>query len=233
MHGRENQWEQVAIAPAELLGGASPGPGIYYVALRAPEELRREDVYGEPAAKDAPAPARELLLNFTNLGMTAKLAGPSGLVWVTRLSDGQPQAGAAITIRDAKGKVRWHGTTDADGVAMTPGSAQLLPHKPAAPPAPVVANQEDGEDGEDGEDEGGGAGGDFTGPRAAELLVFARVGNDVTWVNPSRAGGSRPGIFTSPPTPRLGRSSCADFSTPIGDSIAPATPSICAGSRAR
>ncbi len=119
--------------------------------------------------------------------MTAKLAGPSGLVWVTRLSDGQPQAGAAITIRDAKGKVRWHGTTDADGVAITPGSAQLLPHKAATPSPPVAVGNE--EDGEDGEDEGDGRGGDFTGPRAAELLVFARVGNDLTWVNPSRAGG--------------------------------------------
>ncbi len=51
VHGRENQWEQVAIAPGELLGGASPGPGIYYVALRAPEEPPRENVYAEPAAK--------------------------------------------------------------------------------------------------------------------------------------------------------------------------------------
>jgi uncharacterized protein YfaS (alpha-2-macroglobulin family) len=180
VHGKQNQWQQVEIAPAKLLGGKAPSPGIYYVALRAPEDLRPTNVY-RPQPADGPPPARELLLNFTNLGMTAKLAGPSGLVWVTRLSDGQPQANAAITIRDALGKVRWRGTTGADGVAVTPGRAQLLPHKrQAASPEPEA---------QVGEGEGDFAEGDFDGPHAAALLVFARVGDDVTWVNPGRPGG--------------------------------------------
>ncbi|HSS37518.1 MAG TPA: MG2 domain-containing protein, partial [Polyangia bacterium] len=140
-------------------------------------------------AKDGQPRARELLLNFTNLGVTAKLAGPSGLIWVTRLSDGQPQAGAAITIRDAKGKVRWHGTTDADGVAITPGRAQLLPRKKASPEAPRPDFVGQNGDGADDEGEGDFDGGDFTEQHAADLLVFARVGNDVTWVNPTRVGG--------------------------------------------
>jgi len=121
--GRKNQWDQIQIEPAKLLGSASPPGGFYYLALRAPEE---------PHAGVAEPPAREMLLNFTNLGVTAKLSGPSGLVWVTRLSDGQPQPGAEVSIRDAKGKVRWHGTTGADGLVVTPGQAQLLPREKQA-----------------------------------------------------------------------------------------------------
>ena len=116
--GRKNQWDQIQIEPAKLLGSSSPPAGFYYIALRAPEEPH-------PGVA-LPAP-REMLLNFTNLGVTAKLSGPSGLVWVTRLSDGKPQPGAEVSIRDRKGKVRWHGTTDVDGIAVTPGQAQLLP----------------------------------------------------------------------------------------------------------
>ncbi|HXU05341.1 MAG TPA: MG2 domain-containing protein, partial [Polyangia bacterium] len=175
--GRQNQWDQIQIEPAKLLGSAAPPTGFYYVALRAPEEPH-------PGAAD-PRP-RELLLNFTNLGVTAKLSGPSGLVWVTRLSDGQPQPGAEVAIRDAKGKIRWRGTTDADGLAVTPGQAQLLPKDKRAQRNHASA----GEAGEgEGEGEGDFAEGDFAMPHAADMMVFARFGKDTTWVNPERIGG--------------------------------------------
>ena len=85
--GRKNHWTQVQIEPAKLLGRRGPArrpllPG----AARA----RRAGAGREREGREP----RELLLNFTNLGVTAKLSGPSGLVWVTRLSDGQPQPGA-------------------------------------------------------------------------------------------------------------------------------------------
>jgi uncharacterized protein YfaS (alpha-2-macroglobulin family) len=175
--GKQNQWQQVAIEPAKLLGSKAPPTGFYYVALRAPEEPLSDD--GKPRVD-------ELLLNFTNLGVTAKLAGPSGLVWVTRLSDGQPQPGADVSIRDGKGKVLWRGKTGPDGAAVTPGRAQLQPQKahPATPPrVPDDGDEnEGGEGGEEGE-------GDFGVRSVAELLVFARSGGDVTWVNPAREGG--------------------------------------------
>ena len=94
--GRKNDWSQVQIEPAKLLGAAAQPGGLYYLVLQAPEE---------PEEPGNGREARELLLNFTNLGVTAKLSGPSGLVWVTRLSDGQPQPGAEVSIRDAEGKV--------------------------------------------------------------------------------------------------------------------------------
>ena len=137
-----------------------------------------------------------MLLNFTNLGVTAKLSGPSGLVWVTRLSDGQPQPGAEVSIRDPKGKVRWHGTTDADGLVVTPGQAQLLPKDKRA-----QRNRAAGGEPGDGEGEGGDGfegEGDFGVPRAADILVFARFGKDTTWVNPVRTGGLAAWNFNVP-----------------------------------
>ncbi len=186
INGRKNQWDQIQIEPAKLLGSSSPA-GFYYLALRAPEE---------PHPGVADPPAREMLLNFTNLGVTAKLSGPSGLVWVTRLSDGQPQPGAEVSIRDPKGKVRWHGTTDADGLVVTPGQAQLLPKDKRA-----QRNRAAGGEPGDGEGEGGDGfegEGDFGVPRAADILVFARFGKDATWVNPVRTGGLAAWNFNVP-----------------------------------
>ncbi|HEY7373942.1 MAG TPA: MG2 domain-containing protein [Polyangia bacterium] len=180
INGRKNQWDQIQIEPAKLLGSAAPPLGFYYLALRAPDEPHPD--------ADAPQP-RELLLNFTNLGVTAKLSGPSGLVWVTRLWDGQPQPGAEVSIRDSKGKVRWRGTTDAQGLAVTPGQAQLLP-KEKRDQRNRAAADDAGGDGEGGGGDGEGDGeGDFAGPRSADLLIFARLGKDTTWVNPERTGG--------------------------------------------
>jgi uncharacterized protein YfaS (alpha-2-macroglobulin family) len=179
--GRKNQWNQVQIEPAKLLGNAAQPGGFYYLVLRAPEEPNPEE-------RDE----RELLLNFTNLGVTAKLSGPSGLVWVTRLSDGQPQPGAEVAIRDSAGKVRFRGKTDADGVVVTPGRARLLP-KHKRQQINAAAGERDDMAGHAGDGEGGdelmGEDGDFNGQQKADLLVFARLGKDLTWVNPDRAGG--------------------------------------------
>jgi uncharacterized protein YfaS (alpha-2-macroglobulin family) len=182
--GRENQWTQVAIEPARLLGSSAPPSGYYYLALRAPEEPKSDD--GTPRL-------RELLINFTNLGVTAKLGGPSGLVWVTRLSDGQPQPGAEVTIRDGKGKVRWRGTTGPDGVAVTPGRAQLLPKRAQAAARRAAEAAEGDGDGEEQRD--------FGVPATAALLVFARVGSDVTSVDPSNEGGLAAWSFHVTPDP--------------------------------
>ena len=210
--GRKNQWDQIQIEPAKLLGSASPPAGFYYIALRAPEEAH-------PGAT-APPP-REMLLNFTNLGVTAKLSGPSGLVWVTRLSDGPPQPGADVTIRDGKGKVRWHGTTDADGLAVTPGHAQLLPKDKRAQRNRAAGGDE--------------TSAPVTAKRAASRKVTLRAPAARTcWCSrgsartqpgstPNARAGSRRGISTFRSTRRRARSSCADSCTPTAVSTARAT----------
>lgn len=159
--GRQNKWDQYVLEPQKLLGGAAQPGGFYYFAVRAPETA---DKKGHMAAQEA-------LINFTDLGVMAKLAPAAGLLWVTRLSSGQPVPDAQIVIRDRKGAVKWRGKTDPDGVAVTPGRAKLLPAASAR-----KAEEAEEEFEEEREPSKG-------------LLVFVRAGSDVTFLDPLREGG--------------------------------------------
>ena len=66
------------------------------------------------------ATERELrVANVTDLAITAKMSRFGSLVWVTRLSNGQPVAGAAVSIGDATGTL-FETRSDADGLAAIP-----------------------------------------------------------------------------------------------------------------
>ena len=54
----------------------------------------------------------------TNLAVHFKLGRESSLIWVTRLDDGLPAAGAEVAVSDCRGKVFWQGKTDAQGLAQ-------------------------------------------------------------------------------------------------------------------
>ena len=58
--------------------------------------------------------------------MHTKLGATSGIVWVTRVSDGKAVPGAALSLYDADGAVKWQGKTDGDGLARVPGLSSLL-----------------------------------------------------------------------------------------------------------
>lgn len=161
VEGPENRWNQVTFNPAELLGPAAKGSRFYYIAAAAPE--LKDDKH--------PAPYRQILMNVTGLGLTTKFSGGTGQVWVTRLADGRPQSGAEVSVRDRKGRVRWKGVTDASGLVQTPGIAALGEGK--LPVSHVDSGWEHEE-------------GDFD--SEADLLVFAQVGDDITFVDPQRAG---------------------------------------------
>ncbi len=91
----------------EILGGARSA--LFFARVRAPELGGKRS---EPA---------EVLGQITDLAVHAKLGATSGVVWVTRLSDGTPAGGASITIHDASGKLLWSGKADAGGVCPVPG----------------------------------------------------------------------------------------------------------------
>jgi uncharacterized protein YfaS (alpha-2-macroglobulin family) len=120
----KNKWVDASLDLAATCGGESPaaGPapsGIYLLELGSKHLKERE---GERQ--------RRVLTNVTDLGLMAKVGDASSLVWVVRLSDGQPVAGATIKLRDLKGKVRFSGTSNADGVLQAPGASKLLGVKP-------------------------------------------------------------------------------------------------------
>jgi alpha-2-macroglobulin len=160
--GMKNKWMQNPLGAAELFGGA-PGPGMFYVEVGAPEVT---------SAPFTDGGRQKALVNFTDIGVVSKLAGSRGLVWATQLSTGKPLAGAQVSVRDGKGRVTWSGTTDGDGVAVLPGTSQLVGER-------------------------GGAGLDTQGEHYAEeregdlasVRIFVQQGADWTMVNPSRANG--------------------------------------------
>jgi uncharacterized protein YfaS (alpha-2-macroglobulin family) len=160
---KANRWEQWQLDPRRVLGPQSSATGLYYFSVQAPEAEGGDR-------------SRELLVNFTDLGLTTKLSAESGLVWATHLSDGKPAEDVEITILNRKGETKWRGMTGADGIAVTPGTATLLPETKKD-----HAAARDGE--EDIEEE-------HWGWRAASrLIVLARSANDMTFVDPLASGG--------------------------------------------
>jgi alpha-2-macroglobulin len=164
--GEPNRYGQLRLEPKALLGNAAGKSRFYYIASRSPEVLDKHET--DDSGKPLPQGYREVLLNVTNLGVTSKLSGNSGLVWVTRLADGAAQPGAEVVVRARSGKVAWRGTTGADGTVSLPGRAALMARAGATEPE---ASEADGDE-----------------PSGGELLVFARLGDDVTFVDPDAMG---------------------------------------------
>jgi uncharacterized protein YfaS (alpha-2-macroglobulin family) len=87
------------------------GTGLAWAALQDGPPIARAR-----AAPDADKP-RSTVVQVTNLGLSVKDSPHRTLVFVTRLDDGAPVAGARVAIRDLENRVRWSGTTDAQGLA--------------------------------------------------------------------------------------------------------------------
>ena len=89
------------------------GRGLVWAAMRD----------GAPLARSAPVtPGRtkSTLVQVTNLGITVKDAPEGTLVFVTRLDNAAPVAGASVSLIGTNEQVAWRGATGADGVAMAP-----------------------------------------------------------------------------------------------------------------
>jgi len=113
--GTKNKWGQHSLDPVQLFGG-TPGPGMWYIEV-ASSEVKKAPYDGGGREK--------VLVNFTDIGVVSKLSGTRGLVWATQLSTGKPLPGATVNVRDGTGRVTFTGTTDADGLAVLPGTRTL------------------------------------------------------------------------------------------------------------
>jgi hypothetical protein len=74
-----------------------------------------------PNAKRSVQAVRASLVQVTNLGVTVKDSPQNTLVFVTRLDNAAPVAGAKVSIVNRDNSIHWTGTTGADGVATGPG----------------------------------------------------------------------------------------------------------------
>jgi hypothetical protein len=152
-----NRWHDDSVELGKVCGNGQPG-GVYILELGTDAE---RDWNGDVRRR-----GRRSLASVTDLGLLAKVGNGSSLVWVVRLSTGQPVPNAAVKIRDVSGKVRFAGRTDADGVAAAPGASKLIGVKPVAGAGSSAGDEGDGE-------------GDWADYRARRVIVTAEAGDDL------------------------------------------------------
>lgn len=75
----------------------------------------------------APIPQRNWILRqITNLAIHTKFAHNHGLVWVTRLDNGENIPSVKITFYNKAGLVLFQGTTNAEGILKTPSNIEMV-----------------------------------------------------------------------------------------------------------
>ena len=67
----------------------------------------------------------KVMLQVTELGISAKFSPENNVIWVSELRTGLPVADAEVEVRDDANAVRWQGKTDESGRAETPGWKEL------------------------------------------------------------------------------------------------------------
>ncbi|WP_428267150.1 MG2 domain-containing protein [Haliangium sp.] len=139
----KNKWHLDHLDLGAKCGGQEGARGLYLA------QVSSEDITPDLDREWAYRPYQRVLANVTDLGALLKVGNGSGLVWVTRMSDGKPVGGAKVTLYDDKGTRRFSGTTDKDGLVRTPGRSKLLPPE---------SNDDDDDDDGDGEYDGYGYG---------------------------------------------------------------------------
>ena len=92
------------------------GTGLVWAAVREGEPLERTRRFADTEE----ARTKTSVVQVTNLGITVKDSPLNTLVFVTRLDNGAPVAGAAVSIVRLDNSVAWRGTTAADGTAIAP-----------------------------------------------------------------------------------------------------------------
>lgn len=181
--GGRNRWVDQSLDLAKMCGGAKAA-STYLLEIHTDGELNYND---QPAAK-----VRRSLASVTDLGLLAKVGNASSLVWVVRLSTGQPVAGATVKIRDLQGKVRFTGQSNAEGVVLAPGATKLLGLKPRGG---ATAN------GEEDNEEGGEEWDDY---RARRVIVTAQAANDLAVLDTNWNNGIQIWNFSVPQDRRGG-----------------------------
>ncbi len=95
-----------------VLGGRSTGVVLSEI----------DDLTTDP---EIPVRWNRILLQVTNLGVSAKFSPLNNLIWITNLKDATPVAGARVEIRDDANRKLWSGTTGPQGLCETPGWREL------------------------------------------------------------------------------------------------------------
>ncbi|MEK6375084.1 MAG: MG2 domain-containing protein [Acidobacteriota bacterium] len=98
--------------------------GIVWAAVKPGETIPRAARYNEDVTAT--------VVQVTNLGISVKDSPQNTLVFVTRLDDAKPVAGAKVSIRTPDNKVFRSGVTDDKGLAVAPNTDLRVDRKKAA-----------------------------------------------------------------------------------------------------
>lgn len=110
----------------DLAGVLKPnGTGIVWAAVEEGDPVAHAKA-GHNHAGDPIT--HSTIVQVTNLGVTVKDSPQNTLVFVTRLDNAAPVAGAKVTIVRPDGRPSWSGTTGNDGIVIAPQSRLRDPH---------------------------------------------------------------------------------------------------------
>lgn len=90
------------------------GSGFVWAAIREGEPIPRS----RRLAIDSDDRSKSTVVQVTNLGITVKDSPQNTLIFVTRLDNGAPVAGARVSIVRTDNSTFWSGTTGPDGIAF-------------------------------------------------------------------------------------------------------------------
>lgn len=110
--------DQIQSHGLDLSKTLSNGMGLVWAAVREGAPIPRSATYGRAGVPRTKAS----LIQVTNLGITVKDSPQNTLVLVTRLDNGDPVAGARVSIVRPDNTTHWSGTTGSDGVAIAPST---------------------------------------------------------------------------------------------------------------
>ncbi|MBF0518320.1 MAG: alpha-2-macroglobulin [Nitrospirae bacterium] len=154
----------------EVIGIPLKTPGFHIVELKS-------SILGKHLLEDSKPMYVQAGALVTNLSAHFKWGRESSIVWVTTLDTAEPVKDADVTLRDSNGKIIWQGKTDESGVAKVNKeiSSDKLPY------SNLKINYTENSQSLNGI--GGG------------LFVFARKGNDLTFIHSSWNEGIEPWRF--------------------------------------
>ncbi|NOT09298.1 MAG: hypothetical protein HOP28_13970, partial [Gemmatimonadales bacterium] len=121
--------DRVSLYGLELTApdASKPGTPTLFMIRTSSPRLRTPDTSDAQLEPNQPI----ALVQVTDLGVHARIGVEEGVVWVTGASDGRARAGAAVALRDAKGKILARAVTDGQGLARFRGLKRTPPESAA------------------------------------------------------------------------------------------------------